>query len=437
MAMLRMTGTDHKRAPLKLREIITVSKTGVRPFLGDIMRSTGIAGCVLLSTCNRFEIYYESRDAAASDAVRAFLASRYGLSRKAVEGAFYELESEGAARHLFSVASGTESQIMGESQILGQVRSAYSAAVDSGSASKLMNRLFHAAVRVGKKARSETAIGRDNASVSSAAVALARSVFRDLRDKTVLLVGAGETAALVAECIARRGGSRVIVVSRTSERAERLASRFSADHADIKDLPEKLKLADIVISATESPHFIIGPAAVRSAMRSRGGGKMLLIDIAVPRDVDPKVASIPGVSLYNIDDLDGAVERARRARAAAARAVSAMVEAETGDFSAWLSKASVLSFADGFRGGVKKMVESEASRLEKKIRGGSDVGKAIRAFSEALINRITAAPIEKIGRCAAARGGTTCVRQAECLFSLSGGGCRCDPADTGKSGRKR
>ncbi|HEU4758753.1 MAG TPA: glutamyl-tRNA reductase [Dehalococcoidia bacterium] len=394
-AVIVCAGLNHLTAPVEEREKLAFAPEELPAALADIGPRLG--GAVLLSTCNRSELYAALPASAPADRLVALLTAQKRTEIDA--GRFYALRHDDAVRHLFRVAAGIDSMVLGESQILGQVRDAMSAATEAHTLNGALSRLFHAAITVGKRARTQTGIGRYAVSVSSAAVALARRTLGDLSGRTVLVISAGSTGKLAAKSLAQNGGSRILVANRTHERAAELAAAIGpeAEGVPFSRLGEALARADIVISGTAAEGFILGPAEVGPQMASRNGRSLLLIDIAVPRDIDPAVAAIPNVHLFDIDDLEQVTRDGLRGRQREVRRVEAIVEEETATFLEWWRSLDVVPIIAALRERAEGIRQRELERALKRLPElGEDDRRRIEAMTEAIVKKMLDRPIARL-----------------------------------------
>lgn len=299
-------GLNHTTAPVSLRERLAVREAEVGELIHALRGQRGVQEVVLLSTCNRVEVYAAGE---APHSVLPFLDLRFALGEDAAR--FYHHADREAARHLFRVVSGLDSMVLGETEIFGQVKNAYAAAQASGATSRLLNKLFQHAFRVGKHVRTSTHIQQGATSVGGAAVELAEKIFGDLRHSTVMILGAGEISRRTAQSLQSRGARSVIVANRTHERAVELAAEMGGRAVHYADWPEEILKVDVLISSTAAPHHVITEEHVRSALRRRHGRPLFLIDIAVPRDIDPACGDLDDVYLYNLDHLEQMATEAR------------------------------------------------------------------------------------------------------------------------------
>jgi glutamyl-tRNA reductase len=322
---------SHKSSASAAREALAA--VPVERVLSEL-RARGVSEAVAVSTCSRFELYAAGRPEAAPTSA-ALLDVLAELAGAAIEAEVEARDGLAAARHLFAVASGLDSLVVGESEILGQIKSAYETAKTAGMTGKRLNVLFQRALYVGKKARTETAIGSGSASVPSVAVQLAESIFGRLDGKSALILGAGAMAELAAKHLAARGIGRLAVANRTWERGYALAARFGAEAVKWENFPDALAQADVVIASTGAPRAVLTRAIVEAASHRRGGSSLFLIDIAMPRDVEESVHKIDGVFLYRLEDLESIVAKNLASRAEAMAAARAIVDEKADEFDAW------------------------------------------------------------------------------------------------------
>jgi glutamyl-tRNA reductase len=335
-------GISHKTAPVALRERIALTETRARSFTAELLEgSSEVREAVAISTCNRTELYLVVGDPVVAEGeVLARVAKLAGIRPTELAGIVYAPRNCDAARQLYRVTSGLESMIVGEAEVQGQVKRAYETALDAGTTGPMTNRLFSAALHTGKRVRTETSIGASRVSVSSVAVDLARQSVGDLRDREVLIIGAGETSELTARALADQGVKTIFVANRHADRALSMAERFGGRVVSLDSLPHQLRTADIVVSSTSSPHPIVGAEELAAVMAMRDQ-PLLLIDIAVPRDVESDCAEIDGVSLYDMDDLQAAVARNIGVRESERDAAEAIVDEEINRFARWLGQVDI------------------------------------------------------------------------------------------------
>jgi glutamyl-tRNA reductase len=330
-------GASYKTAPVEVRERLALLDAQSGAFLRELRGGAEVQEAVAVSTCNRTELYLVVGDPVEAESrVLAMLARKAGIGPTALSGNIYAHRNCDAARHLYRVTAGLESMIIGEAEIQGQVKRAYEAALTRETVGPLTNHLFKAALATGKRVRSETAIGERQLSLSSVAVALARELLGELGGREVIIIGTGETSELAARALADSGGRTVFVATRRRDRAVSLARRHHGEAMSFDELPDALERADVVVAATASPHLLIEARELGEVMSCRDGRPMLLVDLAVPRDIDPECGELDGVSLYDIDDLEQVVARNRSVRIAEARKAEGIVEEEIQRFAAWL-----------------------------------------------------------------------------------------------------
>jgi glutamyl-tRNA reductase len=340
---LIVLGVSHNTAPVALRERLALTERAGKRFLQELVAYDAISEAVAISTCNRTEIYLVTSDPVRAEAeLLGRLARDADIRPTELAAIVYSPRNCDAARQLYRVTTGLDSMIIGEAEVQGQVKRAYEAALDAGTTGPLTNRLFGAALQAGKRARSETGIGRSRVSVSTVAVDLARDVVGDLASRSVVIIGAGEMAELTAQALADQGVRTVFVANRHADRARSLAERFGGEVGSLDSLPARLQDADIVVASTSSPHPIVGAAELEVVMRARGGRPLVLIDIAVPRDIEHACGEIEGVSVYDMDDLQAVVARNIGVREGERAKAEAVIEEEIQRFARWLAQLEVM-----------------------------------------------------------------------------------------------
>jgi glutamyl-tRNA reductase len=333
MALIAL-GLNHLTAPLELREKVAFAPEATPDALSDLTRQPGVNEALILSTCNRTELYVDV-DAGAEAVPQRWLSAQHRLTERRVDEFLYRHHEDDAVRHLFRVATGLDSMVLGEPQILGQVKDAYQAARTAGSLRAPMERLLQQTFAVAKRVRTDTRIGASPVSVAYTAVRLAEKLFADLAQACVLLIGAGETIELAARHLAESRVSRLIVANRSLENAQALAQRFGAYAIGLSDLPQHLAEADIVIASTASREPVVTRAMVEGALQARRHRPMFLVDIAVPRDISADVGELDDVFLYTIDDLKKVIDDNLRSRQAAAREAEAIIDLQVSHYVAW------------------------------------------------------------------------------------------------------
>jgi glutamyl-tRNA reductase len=353
---------------------------------------------VTISTCNRTELYLVvGNPVEAESRALAMLASQAGIQPTALAASIYALRNCDAARHLYRVTAGLDSMVVGEAEIQGQVKRGYEAAIDRETVGPLSNHLFKAALATGKRVRTETAIGERQMSLPSVAVSLARELLGDLHGRVVVIVGTGETGELAARALADSGGRPVFVASRRRDRAISLAKRYGGESLMFDELPRVLERADILVAATASPHLLLEAQELAEVMAGRGGRPLVLIDLAVPRDIDAACAELDGVSLYDIDDLQAVVMRNRKVRQAEARKAEGIIEQEIQQFASWLGALEVLPTVTALRVHATEIASQVVAENAGKWEGASarDLER-VDAIARAIVNRLLHAPTARL-----------------------------------------
>ncbi len=397
---LLLVGISHRTAPIELRERVDFQARGLEHALRTLAArgpaGTGTGGEIaVLSTCNRAELYIACEDvAAARSNLVSFVSTFHGIEAAALEPHLYEVADLEAARHLFRVAAGLDSLVVGEPQVLGQVKEAHSAAKHADTAGPLLNRLFHASFAVGKRVRSETGLGSGAVSVSYAAVSLARKIFGSLDGRTVVVVGAGEMGKLTAQHMKSQGVRHVTIISRTMAHAARTADAIGgATAARWDDMDAALASSDIVITATGAVAPILTKARLEAIMRPRRNRPLFIIDIAVPRDVEAASGEIEQVFLYNIDDLQAAVRENLARRAGEVARAEAIVDEELEKFGSWLRSRGVIPTVVALRQSFEAIRRAELDRLDFKL---SALPPEAREEARARVDEITHLIVEKL-----------------------------------------
>ena len=386
---------NHRSAPIEVRERVAFPPCAGRGFLGRLKDEDVVSEAVLLSTCNRTEIYAVVEDEGARARLLDLLAEDRGVERASLERDTYWLTDAGAVRHLYRVASSLDSMVVGEGQILGQVRDAYRAATEERCAGQILNRLFHTSLRVGKKVRSETGIGDSSLSVPRVAVKLAEDVFGTLVGRRALVVGAGDMSELVVRHLKEGGVSDIRIANRTPERALSLAGRVGGTAVAFADLASHLPEVDVVVSSTGSGDWVVTSETVAGALDLRED-PLFFVDIAVPRDVDPVVQTLPSVYLYDIDDLQAVVERNAEGRQESAEAGEAMISPAVGEFMGWLSTLHAVPLIRELRDEADRIRRHELSRVLQGMDLSPEEQEAVERMSHALVNKLLHGPIQEI-----------------------------------------
>jgi glutamyl-tRNA reductase len=398
-------GISHKTAPVALRERLALPEGRATRFLSELVLDEAIHEAVALSTCNRTELYLVTSDSVEAESFALAALARQGDIRPTeLLGRLYSLRDSEAARHLFEVAAGLDSMIVGEAEIQGQVKRAYELALVEGVTGPITNRLFRDALAAGKRVRTETAIGRSRVSVPTVAVELARAMLGDLETRSALVVGAGENGELTAQALHQQGVQTVFVANRRYDRAIGLAQRFGGTAIRFDDLPVRLVDADIVVSCTSSPHQIVDREELALVMEQRSGRPLVLIDIAVPRDIDPTVRDIAGITLHDMDDLQRAVARNLSVREAEATRARTLIAQEVERFDGWLASLDVVPTIAALRERAEGIVEAVLRENEPRWKSLSDEDRErVEALTRAVVTRLLHEPTLRLKRADADR----------------------------------
>jgi len=416
-----VVGLSHKTAPVDIREKVAFAPTAMQEPLHQLVALPCVAEAVIVSTCNRVEIYATSRDVESCIAqLKRFIAEYHNLVPQEIEEHLYDYRGEEAIRHVFRVASSLDSMVLGEPQILGQIKTAYGYAAEFKTAGLILNRFLHKAFSVAKRVRTETEIASNAVSVSFAAVELARKIFGQLDDKTVLLIGAGEMCELAARHFINNGVSKVMVTNRTFERAEKLAAEFNGRPIPFDHFIDHLQQVDIVLTSTGAPNFILGHQKMEEVIKKRKNRPMFLIDIAVPRDIEPKVNDIDNIYLYDVDDLQEVVQANLKERQKEAKKAEVIIDQEIGQFHRWLGNLDVVPTIVALRQKFEEIRRSEVEKTLGRFNGlGSKEQKSIEAMTSAIINKILHQPIAMLKQSGDESAGDAYVDAVRALFGLA------------------
>ena len=400
-----VVGINHKTAPVEIRERLTFNPSQ----LGDAMKSLNgkksILENVILSTCNRTEIYaVVDQLHTGRYYIKEFLSEWFEIELNEFSPFLFIYEEDGAIEHLFRVGCGLDSLVLGETQILGQVRSSFLLAQEEQTTGTVFNELFKKAITLAKRAHSETDIGANAVSVSYAAVELAKKIFGSLEQKHVLILGAGKMGELAIQNLYGNGATKVTVINRTFEKAKLLAERFSGDAKSMDELQLALSDADILISSTGAKNFVISKNMVEAVQKKRRGKPLFMVDIAVPRDLDPALAELENVFLYDIDDLEGIVEANLQERKKAAEKIALMVEAEIVEFKQWIKMLGVVPVISALREKALTIQSETMNSLERKLPHLSERDmKVLNKHTKSIINQLLKDPILQAKELAGAR----------------------------------
>ncbi|HEY7950960.1 MAG TPA: glutamyl-tRNA reductase [Solirubrobacterales bacterium] len=420
MSELLALGVSHKTAPLDLRERLALTEGRAAGALRELTDVAGIHEAAAISTCNRTELYLVVSDPVEAESTALGVLTRQAEIRPTeLLGHLYSLRSGEAVRHLFRVTAGLDSMILGEAEIQGQVKRAYELALVEGGTGPILNRLFRGALAAGGRARDETGISEKNVSIPSVAVELARRTLGDLAERRVLVIGAGETAELLARALVSRGVATVFVANRHYDRAIGLAQRFDGNAVRFEELPEQLEQADIVVSATNSPHHIVERDELEHVMATRGGRPLLLVDIAVPRDIEPACREIAGVSLHDIDDVQQIVARNAGGREAEAKRAERLLDIEQDRFERWLSSLEVVPTIAALRESADEIVRRVLAENEGRWEDLSEADRErLSTMAKAIASRLLHEPTLRMKRSAGSDEAYLYVSALRELFGL-------------------
>jgi glutamyl-tRNA reductase len=400
MAELLALGVSHKTAPLELRERMALTEGRAVGVLGELLERPEVLEATAISTCNRTELYLFAADPVGAESTALGLLAREADTQPTdLVGHLYSLRASAATEHLMAVTAGLDSMIIGEAEIQGQVKRAYELALVEGATGPILNRLFRAALAAGKRARSETGISVRSMSIPSVAVELAQRTLGELDDRRVLVVGAGETAELTARALAAKGVQAIFIANRHYDRAIGLAERFGGHAVRFESLPEELIDADIVVTSTSSPHHVIEREALAEVMGERAGRPLLLIDLAVPRDIHPSSREVPGVSLYDMDDLQALVERNASGREAEAHRAEGILRSELLRFDRWFAAQDVTPTIAALRARADEVVDRVIGENEQRWEGLTEADhERLRAAARAIASRLLHEPTLRLKR---------------------------------------
>jgi len=409
-------GINHRTAPVAIRERAAFAPEQLQSALNDITTHGGADEAAILSTCNRTEVYCRLDENDGRQTVKWFC-DFHRLPANELQPHLYLHPDQDAVKHAFRVAAGLDSLVLGEPQILGQMKSAFTAAHKAGATGKILNRLFQQTFSVAKQVRTDTAIGASAVSVAYAAVSLARKIFQDLAAKRVLLIGAGETIDLVARHLREQGVAHIVVANRTVERADLLAREIGGEAISLAEMPERLAEADIVITSTASQLPILGKGAVESALRQRKHRPMFMVDLAVPRDIEAEVGKLDDVYLYTVDDLQDAIQENMQSRMDAAREAEKIIDIQVVDFMHWVSSLDSVPTIRALRDTTTAVCEAELKRAQRRLARGEDPQQVLAQLARGIANKFTHAPSDALKK-AGHDGDAELLEAARRLFDL-------------------
>lgn len=416
-----VVGLNHRTAPVAVRERFALPESEWPGALDRLRSYHGVSESVVLSTCNRVEVCAAVQDTDAGfEGATRFFNSYHGDARESPTSHLYYYSSSDAIRHVFRVAASLDSMVLGEPQILGQVKDAFDAALSHKATGVVLNKLFNKAISVAKRIRTETRVAESAVSVSSAAVELARKIFRSLDETRVLVMGSGEMAELAAKSLVSHGAQRIVIAARNQAKADALAREYAAQAIARDAFMDELVQADIVICSTGADHYLLEAQQMAEAARRRKGRPLFLIDLAVPRNIDPAVNDIEDVFLYNIDDLNSVVEANRREREKEAVKAEAIIDDELLQMMKWLKSLDVTPTIVDLRRQVERLRQAEVERALARYRNGSepDLRAALDGVTSALVNKLLHAPVVVLKDEAGQTQGAQYVEMIRRLFHL-------------------
>ncbi len=409
-------GINHKTAPVDIREKVAFSPDTLDAALQDLLACNAVSEAAIVSTCNRTELYV-GVDNESDQSVIEWFRNFHNLSAEELDPYLFNHSENAAVQHILRVASGLDSLVLGEPQILGQIKDAYQKASAAGAIGQQLNRLFQHTFAVAKQVRTETAIGASPVSVAFAAVNLAKQIFADISRHTALLIGAGETIELVARHLHEQGIRNIIVANRTVERAQELAQLFDGEAIALADIPERLVSADIIISSTASQLPILGKGAVERALKARKHSPIFMVDIAVPRDIEPEVSQLNDVYLYTVDDLHEVIEEGRQSREEAAKQAEEIIENQVEHFMGWLRSLEAVDTIRAYRQQANRLRDEALQHSERQLASGKDPHQVMGELARTLTNKLIHQPTAQLNR-AAYEGRNEILSNARSLLGL-------------------
>lgn len=414
---LTVLGINHRTAPVEVRGQVAFPPEQLARALVELTALDGMHEAAILSTCNRTEVYC-TRDDTSCEAISTWLCRFHQLDEASMQPHFYTYSEAEAVRHMLRVAAGLDSMVLGEPQILGQMKNAYQQALTANSINMLVNRLFQYTFSVAKQIRTDTAIGASPVSVAFAAVSLARQIFGKLENQTALLIGAGETIELTARHLHEQGIGKIIIANRTVSRAHDVAAQFNGYGIGLDEIPAHLEEADIVISSTASSEPLITRDQVKAALKKRKHRPVFMVDIAVPRDIASNVAELNDVYLYTIDDLSQVIAENLRSREEAALQAEEIVDAQVERFMAWMRSLDAVPTVRAYREHAHALGAEELAKARRQLDNGAAPQEVVEALTRSLIRKLTHNPSVNL-RSAAAEGKTGLLEAVRTLFHLN------------------
>ncbi len=417
--MLYCIGLNHKTAPVNIRERLAFGPDIIVAALRALSQQNFISETVIISTCNRTEIICIVNDQITTDKIKKqliqWLSHFHSLDEKELTPYLYQHVNEKMVEHLLSVASGLDSLILGEPQILGQVKKSYKTALDAKFTGKLLDRLFQHTFSVAKQVRTDTAIGHNPISIAYAAVNLSRQIFTEINHKTALLIGAGETVELAARYLKQHGIGHLIIANRTIENAQKIAKTLDAVAITLSEISQHLFKADIVISSTASPLPILGKGAVESALKKRKRQPIFMVDIAVPRDIEAEVSNLDDIYLYTVDDLEEIITENQKSRAEAAKHAEKIVQFQAYEFMNWIASLNAVSIITDYRQNAEKIRDQVLANALKRLKNNKDPEETLTFLAKTLTNKLLHVPSNQL-REASVKGNDHILKAAKQLL---------------------
>jgi glutamyl-tRNA reductase len=413
---LTVLGINHRTAPVEIRGQVAFPPERLPGALGELIALEGVHEAAILSTCNRTELYC-TEQGQKLETIADWLCRFHGLERNKLQPHFYRYEDAGAVRHILRVAAGLDSMILGEPQILGQMKASYQQATHAGTLDTLGNRLFQHTFSVAKQIRTDTAIGASPVSVAFAAVSLARQIFGSFEENTALLIGAGETIELATRHLHDHGIGKIIIANRTIERAHDLADRFNGYGIALDQIPAHLVEADIVISSTGSPTHILDKVMVSKALRKRKHRPVFMVDIAVPGDISRDIAELDDVYFYTVDDLQEVIEENLKSRQDAAEQAEEIIDVQVEHFMSWVRSLDAVPAVRAYREHAEAVGAQELEKASRQLARGKDPQEVMESLTRNLINKLAHEPSVNL-RQAIVDGQTGLLDAVRSLFRL-------------------
>lgn len=431
-----LLGINHNTASIAIREKVAFAPELMHEALQQACTSVELGGLAILSTCNRTELYCvpghladtEEQRLAIADAVLNWLADYHKLDPAELKQSLYVYWDDEAVRHVMKVASGLDSMVLGEPQILGQIKSAYAVAREAGSVDSNLNQIFEETFAIAKRVRTDTAIGESPVSVAFAAVALAQQIFADLSQVSALMIGAGKTIELVVQHLKQNGVNNIVVANRTLTHALELKKKYGVKEILLSEIPEQLVQTDIVVSSTASQLPILGKGAVEKALKARKHKPIFMVDLAVPRDIEPEVGELADAYLYTVDDLKEVIDASVKSRQNAAAEAEEIIEKGLAEFQKKRLSRNIVSSLKAFREKAEKIRDEELQKALKSLEGGDDPQAVLNQMARLLTNKLIHAPSVQMKK-ASAEGREELVQLAQTLFELDSGTDSVDKQD--------